>query len=134
MWLLPFCQVSVSYHIPKQITCQSKSYRSTIFLLFFNRTFLNLLNSPQWCDIITAAFSLGVCFMNLHLLKRIAAVGLIAIIVCAVVNIIVTIVGKNNSVTAMPLGYKLLIEICCWSAIIIVGSIIYFVLKKHAKT
>ena len=72
--------------------------------------------------------------MNLHLLKRIAAVGLIAIIVCAVVNIIVTIVGKNNSVTAMPLGYKLLIEICCWSAIIIVGSIIYFVLKKHAKT
>jgi len=71
--------------------------------------------------------------MNLPVLNKIATVGLIAIIIGAVVNIIMTIMGKNDSVSAMPVGYKVLIAACCWAAIALVGFIIYCVIKKHIK-
>lgn len=71
--------------------------------------------------------------MTLSLLNKIATVGLIAIVTGAAVNIIVTIAGKNNSVSAMPITYRVMITACCWFAIAIVGCIIYFVLKKHIK-
>lgn len=71
--------------------------------------------------------------MNLPLLNKIATVGLIAIVICAVVNILMTIVCTNNSVSAMPVSYKVIIVACCWFAIAIVGCFIYLVLKKHIK-
>lgn len=71
--------------------------------------------------------------MNLPVLNKIATVGLIAIIVGAVASIIMTIVGKNNSVSAIPVSYKVIIVACCWAAIAIVGCIIYYVIKKHIK-
>lgn len=71
--------------------------------------------------------------MKLQLLNKIATVGLIAIVICAVVNIIMTIVNNNNHVTALPVSYKVIIVACGWAAIAVVGCIIYFVLKKHIK-
>ena len=71
--------------------------------------------------------------MKLPLLNKIAATGLIAIVVCAVISMIVTITGQNNSITAMPIRYTVMIEACCWAAILIAGCIVYFVLKKHVK-
>lgn len=71
--------------------------------------------------------------MNLPLLNKIAAAGLIAIIIGAVVHIVVTIVDKNKYVSAMPITYKVAIVACCWAVIAIVYCIIYFVLKKYIK-
>ena len=71
--------------------------------------------------------------MKLPLLNKIATVGLIAIVVCAVADIIETVVAQNKAVTAMPVRYLVIIEVCCLAAILIVGCIIYFVLKKLLK-
>ena len=72
--------------------------------------------------------------MKLSLLNKIATVGLVAIVIGAVINIIVTIVDKDKTLSAMPITYRLMITACCWAAIAVVGCIIYFMSRKHIKT
>ena len=71
--------------------------------------------------------------MNLSLLNKIAAVGFIAIVIGAVINIIITIANKDKILSAMPIISRVMITACCWAAIAVVGCIIYFVLKKRIK-
>jgi len=71
--------------------------------------------------------------MKLSLLNKIAAAGLAAIVIGAVIDIMITIVTNDTTLSAMPITYRVAIAACCWTAIAVVGCIIYFVLKKRLK-
>lgn len=71
--------------------------------------------------------------MTQALLNRIAGVGLVAIILAAVGHVCVTIFNGNKTLSAVPITYKVVAIILCWSGIALLGGMIYLLLRRFTK-
>lgn len=71
--------------------------------------------------------------MKLSLLNKVATIGFSIIILATVIDIVIIVWHDITSVSAFPLAYKLIMTVCGWGAIALIGCVFYFCLKRYAK-
>ena len=71
--------------------------------------------------------------MDRPFFSKVAGVGFIFILAVAVVHICIAYLNRNQSLSAVPIIYKLIVVALCWIGIALVYGLAYFAIKKFIK-